>query len=85
MLTQQDVPAYYLTALLAMDFLQAGYVKPAELLATRVMLLDDKYILPYQVAAYVSFLTHDVDAAQEYFQKLRALQPEQEQQYLFGE
>jgi len=39
-------------------------------LALHSLLVDKDYILPYQVLAYSNFLTHNREAAKEYFLKL---------------
>jgi tetratricopeptide (TPR) repeat protein len=42
----------------------------AKRLALHALLADKEYILPYQVLAYSNFLTHNREAAKDYFLKL---------------
>lgn len=65
-LNRQDLPPYYLNALLSLDIMEYGYFKLAQQIAVKVLLEDDGYDLPYQVLAYSHFVLNNRDRAIEY-------------------
>jgi len=66
----KNPPTYYRDALVSLTLLKNGYFSLAKRLALRSLLQNKEYILPYQVLAYTNFLTHNREAAKEYFLKL---------------
>lgn len=80
---QQDVPVYYRDSLLWFVFMKNGYFSLAKKLALNSILVDDSYILPYQILAYTHFLTKNWNIATEYFLKLVELDAPQQSIYKF--
>jgi len=66
----KNPPAYYRDGLVALTLLKNWYFSFAKRLALRSLLQNENYILPYQVLAYTNFLTHNREAAKDYFLKL---------------
>ena len=66
----KNPPVYYRDGLVALTLLRNGYFSVAKRLALHSLMSDKDYILPYQVLAYANFLTHNREAAKEYFLKL---------------
>ncbi|MFA7298720.1 MAG: hypothetical protein WC010_03690 [Candidatus Absconditabacterales bacterium] len=66
----KNPPTYYRDGLVSLTLLKNGYFSFAKRLALHSLLVDKDYILPYQVLAYSNFLTHNREAAKEYFLKL---------------
>lgn len=80
---QQDVPIYYRDSLIGFVFMKNGYFSIAKKLALNSILIDDSYILPYQILAYTHFLTKNWNIATEYFLKLVELDAPQQSIYKF--
>jgi len=66
----KNPPIYYRDALVALTLLKNGYFSFAKRLALHALVTNKDYVLPYQVLAYSNFLTHNREAAKEYFLKL---------------
>ncbi len=66
----KNPPAHYRDGLVSLTLLKNGYFVFAKRLALHALHSDEKYILPYQVLAYTNFLTHNREAAKDYFLKL---------------
>lgn len=66
----KNPPSYYKDGLVSLTLLKNWYFVFAKKLALRALLKDENYILPYQVLAYTNFLTHNREAAKDYFLKL---------------
>lgn len=66
----KNPPACYRDGLVALTLLKNGYFSFAKRLALHALLSDKEYVLPYQVLAYANFLTHNREAAKDYFLKL---------------
>ena len=66
----KNPPAYYRDGLVSLTLLKNWYFVFAKRLALRALLTNGKYVLPYQVLAYANFLTHNREAAKDYFLKL---------------
>lgn len=66
----KNPPIYYRDGLVALTLLKNGYFSFAKRLALRALLTNKDYVLPYQVLAYANFLTHNREAAKDYFLKL---------------
>ncbi len=66
----KNPPAYYRDGLVALTLLKNWYFSFAKRLALHALKQNKDYILPYQVLAYTNFLTHNREAAKEYFLKL---------------
>ena len=80
---QQDIPEYYRDSLIGFVFMKNGYFSIAKKLALNSILIDDSYILPYQILAYTHFLTKNWNIATEYFLKLVDLDSPQQSIYKF--
>ena len=66
----KNPPLYYRDGLVSLILLKNWYFVFAKRLALRALLKNEDYILPYQVLAYTNFLTHNREAAKDYFLKL---------------
>ncbi len=66
----KNPPAYYRDALISLTLLKNWYFSVAKRLALHALQSDQDYVLPYQVLAYANFLTHNREAAKDYFLKL---------------
>ena len=69
--SQRDVPAYYLTALTALDMLRYGYYKIAQQVALTVSVAHPDYVLPQQILAYSHFMLNDREVAAQYLSDLK--------------
>ena len=72
-LQQEDMPLYYLDALIAVELFNQGYFQPSKVLALYASSQNKSYILPYQILAYANFLTNSRDAAIDYLSFLSSL------------
>ncbi len=66
----KNPPLYYKDGLVALTLLKNWYFSFAKRLALHALLKNKDYILSYQVLAYANFLTHNREAAKDYFLKL---------------
>ena len=66
----KNPPLYYRDGLVSLTLLKNWYFVFAKKLALHALLKNKDYILPYQVLAYANFLTHNREAAKDYFLKL---------------
>ena len=66
----KNPPLYYKDGLISLTLLKNWYFTFAKKLALHALLSNKDYILPYQVLAYANFLTHNREAAKDYFLKL---------------
>jgi len=66
----KNPPLYYRDALISLTLLKNWYFTFAKKLALHSLLSNKNYVLPYQVLAYANFLTHNREAAKDYFLKL---------------
>ena len=66
----KNPPTYYRDGLVSLTLLKNWYFSFAKRLALHALLVNKDYVLPYQVLAYSNFLTHNREAAKEYFLKL---------------
>lgn len=69
----KNPPAYYRDGLVALTLLKNWYFSFAKRLALRALSSHEEYILSYQVLAYTNFLTHNWEAAKDYFLKLTTI------------
>lgn len=79
----QDVPAYYLDALIARNIFQQGYWQIARLAAKRLIKKDSEYILPRQLLLYTSLFLGKYDEVHEAGNWLLEHDSEHEQLYNF--
>lgn len=63
-------PTYYRDWLVSLTLLKNWYFSCAKRLSLHALLFNKEYVLPYQVLAYSNFLTHNREAAKDYFLKL---------------
>lgn len=66
----KNPPVYYRDGLVSLMLLKNWYFSFAKRLALRSLVQNEEYVLPYQVLAYTNFLTHNREAAKDYFLKL---------------
>ena len=66
----KNPPIYYRDGLVSLTFLKNWYFTFAKRLALHALVSNKDYVLPYQVLAYSNFLTHNREAAKDYFLKL---------------
>lgn len=66
----KNPPVYYRDGLVALTLLKNWYFIFAKRLALHALITNKDYVLPYQVLAYSNFLTHNREAAKDYFLKL---------------
>jgi len=66
----KNPPLYYRDGLVSLTLLKNWYFVFAKRLALHALLKNGDYVLPYQVLAYTNFLTHNREAAKDYFLKL---------------
>ena len=66
----KNPPVWYRDGLVSLTLLKNGYFSFAKRLALHALISDKEYVLPYQVLAYANFLTHNREAAKDYFLKL---------------
>lgn len=83
MKNKKGMPKYYQDALVAVEFLKAGYFSIAKHLAIQVLNQNKKYSLPYQILAYNDFLTNNLSSAIGYFQQLTKIDPAKHNSYKY--
>lgn len=66
----KNPPLYYKDGLVALTLLKNWYFSFAKRLALHALNTNKDYVLSYQVLAYSNFLTHNREAAKDYFLKL---------------
>jgi len=79
----KDPPPYYRDGLVALTLLKHGYFSVAKRLALRAVAQNSSYVLPYQVLAYTNFLTHNREAAKQYFLTLTKIDSQYVAMYRF--
>lgn len=80
---QKDLPEYYLSALIALDLMHDWYIKIAQQISARILLIKDSYILPHQILAYSHFVLNNWTVATQYALWLLDLDSVNRQRYLF--
>ena len=82
-LSYKDVSDNYLTSLFAVTYFKRQEYGVAKKLSEKVIAKDPKYILPYQIKAYVGLITKEYESAKSSLDILVQIDADKLERYQF--